>query len=392
MNIIFGLKKFFARCSDSVRDIFKNKEPHAVSKMLRSVRFWLVMLLPLSVILRFLFGSFRQLADFYCDNIYRYVSVAFNFLSGLVPFSVAEIILLCVIPLFLIYVIWVTVKIVKRKGKRPKTFLNAVLNVVCLVSVVFFLFNTNCGFNYMRSDFESLSGLETAPVSVDRLYDTCVYLAENAAVCGKNVKRDGNNVMKLSGNTRAAAAEAVNSLHSKYDFIYDGYGMPKNVMLSRGMSFLEITGVYFPFTFEANVNNDVPDYSVPSTMCHELSHVRGFMREEEANFVSFLACIMSENDDFKYSGYMMALTYAGNALYSADKEKYSELVRNFYTEEMNADIRASAEYWEQFETPAAEAATKINDRYLKSNSQNDGVKSYGKMTDLVIAYLTSENI
>ena len=108
--------------------------------------------------------------------------------------------------------------------------------------------------------------------------------------------------------------------------------------------------------------------------------------------MSFLACIMSENDDFKYSGYMMALTYAGNALYSADKEKYSELVRNFYTEEMNADIRASAEYWEHFETPAAEAATKINDGYLKSNSQNDGVKSYGKMTDLVIAYLTSENI
>lgn len=61
-----------------------------------------------------------------------------------------------------------------------------------------------------------------------------------------------------------------------------GYGQPKPVMASRLMSYGNITGIYIPFTCEANVNIDVPDYSIPATMCHELTHLRGYMREEEA--------------------------------------------------------------------------------------------------------------
>ena len=86
------------------------------------------------------------------------------------------------------------------------------------------------------------------------------------------------------------------------------------------MSWCNITGIFVPFTFEANVNVDVPDYSQPATMCHELSHLRGYMREDEANFIAYLACRNSENVEFQYSGAMLAFVYANNALYSADSE------------------------------------------------------------------------
>ena len=36
-------------------------------------------------------------------------------------------------------------------------------------------------------------------------------------------------------------------------------------------------------------------YNLPFTTCHELSHLRGFMQEEEANFIGFLACVNADD-------------------------------------------------------------------------------------------------
>ena len=49
-------------------------------------------------------------------------------------------------------------------------------------------------------------------------------------------------------------------------------------------------------------------------------------------------------------------------------------------------MRQSAAYWRQFETKVAEISDKVNDSYLKANNQEDGVKSYGRMLDLLLAY------
>lgn len=68
------------------------------------------------------------------------------------------------------------------------------------------------------------------------------------------------------------------------------------------MSYLDISGIYCPFTFEANVNVHMNDVLIPVTMCHELSHLSGYMREDEANFIAFLACLQSDDPEFRYSG------------------------------------------------------------------------------------------
>ncbi|MFQ9846223.1 MAG: DUF3810 family protein [[Clostridium] leptum] len=124
-------------------------------------------------------------------------------------------------------------------------------------------------------------------------------------------------------------------------------------------------------------------YNIPAVMCHELSHLRGFMREDEANFLAYLACKNSASLDFQYSGYMLAFIYATNALYEVDKEAYSRILIDW--------IRVSGEYilpvqlLKQFEGPVADTATSINNGYLQANQQDDGVKSYGRMVDLLLA-------
>jgi 3-mercaptopyruvate sulfurtransferase SseA len=49
-------------------------------------------------------------------------------------------------------------------------------------------------------------------------------------------------------------------------------------------------------------------------------------------------------------------------------------------------LAAGAAYWKRFEGPVEQASTQINNAYLQANLQKDGVRSYGRMLDLVLAW------
>ena len=109
------------------------------------------------------------------------------------------------------------------------------------------------------------------------------------------------------------------------------------------------------------------------------------MREEEANFLSCLACRESDSLFVRYSGTILALIYCGNALAAQDMELYGKLWQQ-YDAGILRDFAANAEYWKQFEnTVISNTADKVNDTYLKANEQEDGVKSYGRVVDLLLA-------
>lgn len=108
------------------------------------------------------------------------------------------------------------------------------------------------------------------------------------------------------------------------------------------------------------------------------------MQEEEANFIAFLASIGSEDVHFQYSGYLLGWKYCMNALYKADYEAWEE-VRGSLSERVEADLDANQKFWAKYDGKVAEVANKVNDTYLKANDQADGVKSYNKMVDLIVA-------
>lgn len=348
-----------------------------LQKWIRSVRFWLLMLVPLSGVLTLAAKNSTDFAECYYTCCYQYMAWIFHNITGLLPFSLGEILVLTVPFALAGYVIYTVTKVRKTGGK---TVLKAFLNLMCTASAVLFLFTANCGMNYYRRGVGEQMGIDTKPVSAEELYQTCVYLAEKASEIREQLSEDDKGVMVLSEHTEQKAAKYVSELLGNH------LSQPKSVMLSRGMSYLNITGVYFPFTFEANVNTDIPAFTIPSTMCHELAHVSGIMHEEDANFMAFLSCIESEDKEFAYSGYTMAMIYAFNALYENDRGRY-ETLSGVLSDGVQRDLSAQSAYWKEFETPVAEVAANINDSYLKSNSQEAGVKSYGKMVDLTIAFL-----
>ncbi len=109
------------------------------------------------------------------------------------------------------------------------------------------------------------------------------------------------------------------------------------------------------------------------------------MQEKEANFIAFLACESSDNIDFRYSGSMLGWIYCMNALYKADYSSWEE-VHARLSPEASADLQANSRFWAKYDSTVAEVSNQINDSYLKANGQEDGVKSYDLMVDLIVAY------
>ena len=209
----------------------------------------------------------------------------------------------------------------------------------------------------------------------------------NGAASGAD---NANSTIKYPNGAELATEviKAMEKLGTIYPSLDGYYPRPKGLINSRPFSNMGVTGIYSPFTIEANYNSEMTAYNLPFTACHELSHLRGFMNESEANFIAFLACINSENAAFQRSGYMLAWTYAGNQLYKVDREAFNRL-RTSLPDDVKKELDENNQFWDTYETKASEVQDSVNDAYLKQHGIAEGIQSYGRVVGLMLAWFAA---
>ena len=357
-----------------------------------------VVLLGLSFVLIQLAKSFPHVTEqIYSRGFFPVLSRFMIAITAWLPFSLAELLLVALVVIIIAgLAIWIIQlrKTKTAKGRKQRAF-SLISGIALAATTLCFLFVMVGGLNYHRLSFTYYSGLEVIPSTVDELAGLCENLAERANHLRTQVDAGPDAVMRLSQGfyeTAELSRKAYSVLSKQYIGILDNgaFAKPKPVLLSVLMSYSRITGGYFFYTFEPNINTHIPDYQIPSTMTHELAHSCGFMREDEANYLAYLACTASDSADLQYSGVMLALIHSLNALYSADQERYAQ-VNDKIAPAVWWDMQASNRYWADFETRYGEFSDKVNDTYLRVNSQTDGVKSYGRMVDLLLAEYRKNN-
>ena len=282
--------------------------------------------------------------------------------------------------------------LVRGKGKRLAAAGRHLLAAGGACSLVAALFLMGGGLNYYRYTFTQYSGLEPAPAPVEELADLCRELVAESNALREGLPEDENGVSQLTQSSRELARTAAGNYRLLMESWPELEGlldlstrcMAKPVFFSEAMSYMEIVGVFFPFTLEANVNVHTTDFDIPFAACHELAHISGFMREDEANFLAYAACRASEDGFFRYSGAATALIHATNALYSRDYGLYQEVMSGL-SDGVRRDLAASSAYYNAHHTSFGEFSTQVNDTYLRVNNQSDGVDSYGRMVDLLLA-------
>lgn len=341
-------------------------------------------LLILSAVLMITAAQIPTFAEWYSQHIYPLLVSAAGRVTGSVPFSVAEMCLYLLLVGLIVSLVWTVIRTV-RHGLAGDRIFRWFSGVILTVAVLAFLYTVGCGINYHRRSFSEEEGIVTAAYSVEELKGICSWLTEEVNELAGQVTRNEDGVMELDAPEEEGAVEAMRELGREFPALSGYYPQPKKVAVSEILSYQSLSGVYSPFTVEANYNGDMTAYNIPFTVCHELSHLRGFMQEEEANFIAFLASTGSDRLDFRYSGYLSGWVYCMNAFYRSDYESWQE-VRVLLDPLAEPDLKANSAFWDRYEGPIAETADQINDTYLKVNGQAEGVQSYDRMVDLIVAY------
>lgn len=315
-------------------------------------------------------------ANWHVKYIYPVMLNTIGRLFSIFPFSVVEIMIYFCIIFFIIGII---------KGIITRKLFSFGWLLLKIIGILFLLFTINCGINYSRTPFSEVSHLSANEYDLEQLKALCTALTEDVNYWSSQVERDSDGAAVVGCDISDKGIEAMKRLGETYEALSGFYSNPKPVWNSFLLSYQHITGIFSPFTIEANYNNDMTAYNIPFTVCHELSHLKGFMREDEANFIAYLACMESDEAIFNYSGSLLAWIYSTNELYAADKEAFTA-IREKLDSAVNAELSANTAFWNNYEGRISELSETVNDIYLKSNNQAEGIKSYNRMVGLLIAY------
>ncbi len=332
-------------------------------------------------------------SDWYMLHIFPIFSGLWSRLSGLFPFSVGEVlIILGVLALLLVPLSFVVLLVVFKRhrrriariyGKTLGWFLTWLLSVETLH--FFLLYHcTPFGERYFPHAQDTYSRAEVLAV-----YEAVIREANAAA---ETVARDEAGYFVMTDDLQTEAKRAMQKLSETYPQFQGYYPNAKPIMHSYIMTQQYILGIYYPFTMESNYNADVYPINLPNTICHEFSHLKGYMSEDEAGFLAFLACQGSESADFRYSGYINALEYLMDPGAEADVDgSVTALISPKVWQDLYCYV--PEDYWEEHEEEEListeimqEAASTAIDTSLKLNGVEDGEKSYGRMVNLLLDY------
>lgn len=349
----------------------------------------IIAIVPLIMLLNSFLKQRPQIVEkYYSNTTNRFIREFLSNITGVFPFSVGEVLVIVLIIILIIFIIKLLLNI------RKKRAVQWCLNTASYLALLYILFVILWGGNYQRYTFDKIANLKVEKYSVKELYGLCEELINEANTLRTKVEENPDSIMCLPGGYKDVfkrVDDGYRKIQLKYPELSGEYGKPKPIILSKFMSYTGITGIYIPYTGEANVNINIPDLLLPCTVAHEMAHQRGFAREDEANYIAYLACINNKDVDFQYSGIALALINSMNKLSEYDIEGYRTLISK-YSEKVKKDINYQSEFWAKYEGKVEVITNKVNDNYLKYNGEEAGAESYGEMVGLLLAQYEKNKI
>ena len=371
-----------------------------------------------TVLLNVIAWNSTDFCDAYIAYIFPIWVNTYGRLTGLLPFSVGEWLLVAAVVLVVAAVLsgilWVITWLWRRcqtLRKRIKGYYHFFVWVVLIVCVIMTL---NCTILYHASTFSQRNfGEDTREYTIEdaiRLYN---YVATQCNTLSEVVERNEDGTIVYNGVNAAGepvdmedkAIEAMQQLGKTYSQLDGYYPRPKPMMFSDFMCQQYMCGYYFPFSMEANYNDVMYIMNKPASMCHELAHLRGYIYEDEANFIAYLACVESDDVTFQYAGYLSVLNYLINDLHKAkqtEPELYQAAVSNvepvgIYSIVIQDNVFVTDEEWDRINSKAwfdTETVDEVSDTFtdttLKLNGVSDGMVSYSRVVKLLLQYYYGE--
>lgn len=369
------------------------KESAGRRKIQRTV---IIAITAVCVLLNVLAWNSEDFSRFYMQSVFPKITAPFARLTSRLPFSLGEVlIIIALVGVPLSVIAFIVLMVVKRKNRDAKRTIRRVYGYTYAWIFVYILLTEtlNCFVLYHSPAFAEIYGYPQDKYTAGQLEQLADHLIAETNALSEQVKRDKKGQFVLTADLDETAEKAMLSLADDYPQLDGFYTSPKAVKNSFFMSQQYLMGIYFPFTMEANYNDEMYSLNLPDTVCHELAHTKGFIREDEANFIGFLACHGSDNVEYRYSGYIRALKYVMSECEENCPEETVSRLYNALSDGVRADWNGNVDYWQEVQESdkglidsetVAEVSDKAMETSLKLNGVEDGKKSYGRMVDLLL--------
>lgn len=340
-------------------------------------------LLVISVLLFIMARYIDKFADLYHEYIYVSLVNTISRLISLIPLSLYEMLLYGFAIFIIARLIMYMYLGLTKKLTINKIILKATTNFLLYISIFIFLNMTTLVVNSFKSDFVTLTELKIQDNSEEKLIELCDYLKDKLNELDGKIKKDEYGYLKLNNNVKDEGIKSMENLGKIYPSLNGFYPNPKPYIFSKVMSYRLLMGET-NFTLEANYNNDMPESNIPSTICHELSHIKGFNNEDEANYISFLACINSSSYEYQYSGYLMAYSYCMSDLYDFNLDEFNK-IKSELSDNVKLELKNDSLYWNKYRGTISTMHSKAYDELLKMSGQEEGIRSYNAVVKLLIS-------
>ncbi|CDF44926.1 putative uncharacterized protein [Roseburia sp. CAG:100] len=365
------------------------------------------------IMLNYLAWRSREFCDWYIDHIFPVWLNTYARLTSALSISVGEIMLILAVGITAFGIGFFIYNLIRR-GKYTTGLLKYGRTYAWIVLVVGYVMTLNCFILYHATGFaQKYMVKETGTMVVD-MSDTAVvevdtkgksaytkknlatlrdYLVEQCNTLADQIDRDEQGTAVYSGDLIAESVHAMETMGQQYDRLSGYYVTPKYLKCSEFFSQQYIMGYYFPFSMEANINSVMYITNVAPTVCHELAHTKGFIFENDANMIGYLACIQSDDTFLQYCGYLSVLNYVNNDFYkSVNKSTYKKHVR-ISDRVADDNVFLTGEDWQAVEKTAVvktSTVKKVSNNFLntnlKLNGVDEGIQQYNEVVNLLLDY------
>ncbi len=321
----------------------------------------------------------------YTYGLYPVVSQVQRFLFGWIPFSIGDLFYGFLL-LVIFYKTFQLFRIIFKKQFTRKYFITGLQQIIFFFLLVYVSFNLLWGLNYNRQGIARQLELDVKTFTVDELDTLCLSLQAKLNYYAERtdtLKREAQ--FKKPRHVFAEAAKTYQEADDRYSFLRYNPRSLKSSLVGFLGKYIGFQGYYNPFSGEGQVKVSIPVFMQPFVASHEIAHQLGYAKENEANFVGFLAARESASVDFVYSAYYDMYQYAIREMYQADTARALSLDSSLHML-VKRDRREYARYLFKMRNRVAPFMLKMYDGYLRMNNQPKGYRTYNEVVTWLVAY------
>jgi hypothetical protein len=320
----------------------------------------------------------------YSRGAYPAIAKLQRILFGWIPFSIGDLFYAFVILIF-IYKIGRFFGLLFKKKLTRHYFKTALLQSFFIALFMYVLFNLFWGLNYNRKGIADQLKLEVKKYEMADLDTLTTIIQQRVNYYATFVTVAQRDSFDTKKRLFTSAAAAYKEAARQYSFLsYTPRSIKPSIFSYLG-NYLGFQGYYNPFSGEAQVNTTVPRFLEPFVTTHEIAHQLGYGRENEANFVGYLACKAYDNNAFRYSVYYDLYNYAVGEVFRRDTTKGKNFQQQLHPQVLK-DQQEFRDFYKRYKNPIEPIIMWGYGEFLKANNQPAGKRSYNEVVAWLIAY------